>query len=223
MSTASTTPVLPSNLNPTLRCSPSENYSSASSTMSTPTPPPAPASIAVPMGFAGQLKAMQDAQRNQEDRIVALEKENDDLKTSQADIQVLMNRITTLEQHNAHLADRRREAVSQLLNLRTLHQEASNTFHLRSQDIQPNDLEGMIGVYANSVTTVMNHHQRVLGQLRANGQLSNYILQGAYGTCVPTPMHMHPQQGRSLYPMAYNEAGFCRTHGAPYRCRICGQ
>jgi hypothetical protein len=163
------------------------------------------------MGFAGQLKAIQAAQRTQEDRISTLEKENTELKAFQ---QSLLARLTIIEQENAILSTGRRNAVSQLLNLRTLHQEADNTFHQRSQDMQPDDLERMIGVYANSVTTVLNHHQRLLGQMRANGQMSTYA---------PATTNMALQPVRYQYPAAYNEAGYCRAHNIPYWCRACGQ
>jgi hypothetical protein len=175
------------------------------------------------MGFAGQLRVIQDTQRAQEDRITALEKENAELKASQAETQGLIARVTAVEEYNADLAARRREAVSQLLNLRTLHQEASNAFILRSQDIQPDDFEGMVRVYASSVMTVMNHHQRVLGQLSVNGQISNYATQNSYAACAPNSNYTYPQQGNPVYPMAYDQNGYCRAHRAPYCCRTCGQ
>jgi hypothetical protein len=208
MSTASSTPAPKSTRDIIVRFPQSEKNSSASSTANAPTPPPAPASIAVPMGFAGQLKALHAAQLTHEARISALEKENTELKASHQD---LLARVTIIEQENAALAAARRETVSQLLNLRTLHQEADNTFHQRSQDIQPDDLERMIGVYANAVTTVLSHHQRVLWQVRANGQMSTYA---------PAT---YSQQTRSPFPVAYNEAGYCHAHGVPYWCRTCGQ
>ncbi|OAK93477.1 hypothetical protein IQ06DRAFT_321658 [Phaeosphaeriaceae sp. SRC1lsM3a] len=181
------------------------------------TPPPLPSPIAtMPMGFAGQLKAIQDNQRRQEQRITELEHENAQLRAAQRKLQEEMTaRITTLEEHNANQAARRRETVCQLLNLRTHHQEATNAFQMRSQDIQPDDLEGMLSVYANSITTVMNHHQRILSQLRSyNGYNPTYATQ------VPS---MHPQQGQSVYPMAYTATGYCRAHNIPYWCRTCGQ
>jgi hypothetical protein len=96
------------------------------------------------MGFAGQLRAIQDAHRAQIDRIATLEKQNAELKSSQADMQDLFTRITAMEEYNENLAARRREAVGQLLNLRFLHQEAGNAFILRSQNIQPDNFEGMV-------------------------------------------------------------------------------
>jgi hypothetical protein len=175
------------------------------------------------MGFAGQLRAIQDAQRTQADRIAALEKQNAELKSSQAEMQGFLTRIAAIEEHNKDLAARRREAVGQLLNLRSLHQEAGNAFILRSQDIQPDDFEGMVQVYASSVMTVMNHHQRVLGQLSVNGQIQNYATQSSYAACAPNGTYTHHQQGSAVYPAAYNQAGYCRAHGVPYCCRICGQ
>lgn len=159
---------------------------------------------------------IQENQHRQEQRITELEHENAQLRTSQTQSQEdLLARITALEEQNANQAARRREAVSQLLNLRTHHQEAANAFQLRSQDVQPDDLEGMLSVYANSVTTVMNHHQRVLGQLRSyNGQ------NPTYSTQMPA---MYPQQVHGTYPMAYTPQGYCRAHNLPYWCRACGQ
>jgi NADP-dependent 3-hydroxy acid dehydrogenase YdfG len=175
------------------------------------------------MGFAGQLRAIQDAHRAQIDRIATLEKQNAELKSSQADMQDLFTRITAMEEYNENLAARRREVVGQLLNLRSLHQEAGNAFILRSQDIQPDDFEGMVQVYASSVMTVMNHHQRVLGQLSVNGQIQNYASQSSYAACASNGTYTHHQQANAVYPTAYNQAGYCRAHGVPYCCRICGQ
>jgi hypothetical protein len=181
------------------------------------TPPPNLGPITtMPMGFGAQLKIIQDNQHRQEQRITELEHENAQLRASQTKSQEeMLARITALEEQDANHAARRREAVSQLLNLRTHHQEAANAFQLRSQDIQPDDLEGMLSVYANSVTTVMNHHQRVLGQWRSyNG------LNPTYSTQFPA---MHPQQVHGAYPMAYTAQGYCRAHNVPYWCRACGQ
>jgi hypothetical protein len=175
------------------------------------------------MGFAGQLRAIQDAQRAQADRIAALETQNAELKACQADLQDALTRITVLEQQKDDLAVRRREAVGQLLNLRSLHQEAGNAFILRSQDIQPDDFEGMVQVYASSMMTVMNHHQRVLGQLSVNGQIQNHAAQNSYAACVPNGTYTHHQQTGAAYSAAYNQAGYCRAHGVPYCCRMCGQ
>jgi hypothetical protein len=171
----------------------------------------APAPIAIPIGFAGQLRSLQEHQRKQDARIAALEQENAKLSASRTNEPILLARIAALEQHNATLTARRRETVSQLLNLRTLHQDADNTFQLRSQDIHPDDLEGMVAVYASSATTVMNHHQRVLAQMRVQNQ-----------QCAPA-MYYQPQPPRSMFPMAYTEAGYCHAHNVPYWCRICGQ
>jgi len=181
------------------------------------------------MGFSGQIKALQDAQREQAERIAVLEGENAELKASQSNTQELLARIDALEQHNLHLATRRRECVGQLLTLRPIHQEAGNAFHLRSQDIQPDDLEGMLSVHSNSITTAVNHQQRALGQLRANGYGASSpgvpcpppYYPGA--PCPPGSQLMRPVPMRSHFPMAYDEAGYCRAHQVPYWCRICGQ
>jgi hypothetical protein len=87
--------------------------------------------MTVPMGFAAQIRALQVAQREQAVRLATLEQENADLKAFKESAQDFFDRIDALEQQNTHLATRRRECVAQLLNLRTLHQEASNAFDLR--------------------------------------------------------------------------------------------
>jgi hypothetical protein len=174
--------------------------------------------MTVPMGFAGQLRALQEAQREQAERISNLEQENAELKTFRDSMSGVIARIEELEQHNAYLAARRREAVSQLNNLRTLHQEADNAFQMRTSDMQAEDLEGMLCMYGIMVTTAMNHHQRVLGQMRASGQLP------VYSTPVPQCQPpIIPVQYRHPYPPAYSHNGYCFAHNMPYCCRICGK
>ncbi|KAF2829565.1 hypothetical protein CC86DRAFT_392625 [Ophiobolus disseminans] len=186
--------------------------------MTASTPPPTPTRIAVPMGFSGQLKALQDAQNEQADRIAVLESENAELKASQSNIQELLARVDALEQQNLHLAARRRECVNHLLTLRPLHQAAANTMHLRTQDVQPDDLEGVLAVYSSSVTTTLNHQQRALGQLRSPGFGAPNPVPYPPGTQLMRPPPMHSQ-----IPRAYDENGYCRAHQVPYWCRICGQ
>jgi hypothetical protein len=174
--------------------------------------------MTVPMGFAGQLRALQETQREQAERIATLEQENTELKTFKDNMSDVLARIVELEQYKAYLAARRREAVSQLNNLRTLNQEADNAFQMRTSDIQPDDLEGMLCMYGIMVTTAMNHHQRALGQMRANGQLTGYTtpLPQVQQTVVPMPY-------RHAYPPAYSQNGYCFAHNMPYCCRICGK
>ena len=116
----------------------------------TPTAPP----IVLPMGLGGQLRAVQEAHREQAERIVRLEREMAELRSDErnmknalARIAILekqnanctsriaalekqianvVSQIAALEQYNANLAARRREAVAQFLNLRVLHQEADH-------------------------------------------------------------------------------------------------
>jgi len=184
--------------------------------MSAPPAPQSPSSFAVPLGFSGQLRALQDAQKEQGDRIAELERENAQLKSSQPDFKDLLARIDALEQHNIHLAARRREAVSQLLTLQPLHQEAGNAFQIRSHDIEADDLEGLLPVYANSVTTALNHQQRALGQLRSNGAGTTACPTPMYNGMPPAQFVMRPPMVHSPFPMAYDEAGYCRAHRVPY-------
>ncbi|KAF1841242.1 uncharacterized protein K460DRAFT_359755 [Cucurbitaria berberidis CBS 394.84] len=183
-------------------------------TKPTPTVPHVP--IAIPMGFAAQIKALQESQRDQAERLSALEHDNASLQAFKDKTQALVARIEALEQHNAHLNARRKEAVSQLLNLRSLHQEADNAFQVRTLDIQPDDLEGMLCIYGTSITTVMSHHQRILAYLRTRSQVYT----------APTPLVQQPIGPTPIcyaYPPAYTQAGYCRAHTIPYWCRICGQ
>lgn len=167
------------------------------------------------MGFGAQIKALQEGQREQAARIAVLELENAELKASKERSMDLLARIEALEQRNAHLTARRKEAVAQLLNLRTLHQEASNAFLVRASDIESDDLEGMLGVYSTSMTTVINQHQRALGQMRVNGHMP------AYGTAIAQGAGCYPIS--YAYPLNYNQTGYCHAHQVPYPCRICGQ
>lgn len=182
--------------------------------MSGPMPSPFSAPLTIPMGFGAQIKALQESQRLQAERIAVLERENTSLKASKDVPSSLLARIEALEAHNAHLTTRRKEAVAQLLNLRTLHQEASNAFLVRASDIESDDLEGMLGVYGTSMTTVLNQHQRALGQMRA-GQMHGYVATSAM-----------PQGCYSVsyaYPPNYNLAGYCHAHRIGYPCRVCGK
>lgn len=185
--------------------------------MSGPTPPPTSAPLTIPMGFGAQIKALQEAQRSQAERIAYLERENALLKASSPQRSSLASRISALEAHNAHVTARRKEAVAQLLNLRTLHQEASNAFLVRASDIEADDLEGMLGVYGTSITTVLNQHQRALAQLRAAS------LGPVLPHCVAAP------SGAGCWPVGYavspgyNQTGVCHARQVPYPCRVCGQ
>jgi hypothetical protein len=171
------------------------------------------------MGFGAQIKALQETQRSQTERIAFLERENAALKaTKYQPSSDLLARIKALEQHNAHLTARRKEAVAQLLNLRTLHQEASNAFLVRASDIESDDLEGMLGIYGTSMTTVINQLQRALAQMRTGGQLAR---PPAYGTGVPQDVGCCPVN--YTYPPNYNRIGYCHGHHLPYPCRVCGQ
>jgi hypothetical protein len=195
-------------------------------TMATTPPPLNHGAIVVPLGFSGQLRALQDTQKEQADRIAELECENAELKSSQPNIQDLLARLDALEQHNLRLNANRRGCVSQLLNLRPLHHDAGNAFQLRSQDIEPDDLEGMLPVFANSLTTAVNHQQRALAQLHPTGYINNPpypppMYQPALYTTAP--LAMRPALVPSAFPMAYDEAGYCRKHRTPYWCRACGK
>ncbi|KAF3033182.1 hypothetical protein E8E12_002184 [Didymella heteroderae] len=180
--------------------------------------------MTIPMGFGAQIKALQEAQREQADRINALERENAALKRSQQPSPDLFARIEALEAHNAHLTARRKEAVAQLLNLRTLHQESANAFLVRATDIEDDDLEGMLGVYGTSMTTVLNQHQRALGQMRMNGHMNAPL---AYGIAAGGPAGVPHAAGcypvSYAYPPTYNQTGYCHAHSQPYPCRVCGQ
>ncbi|KZM23957.1 uncharacterized protein EKO05_0009340 [Ascochyta rabiei] len=181
--------------------------------MSGPTTAPVSAPLTIPMGFGAQIKALQEQQRQQADRIAVLEHKNALLQSSHPAPSTLLARIEALEQQNTHLTTRRKEAVTQLLNLRTLHQEASNAFLVRASDIEADDLEGMLGVHATSITTVLNHHQRALGQLRPLGHMP------PYGTAIQGP-GCYPVG--YAYPTQYNQTGYCQAHHFPYPCRVCG-
>ncbi|KAJ4355346.1 hypothetical protein N0V95_003021 [Ascochyta clinopodiicola] len=163
------------------------------------------------MGFGAQIKALQETQRHQAARITALEQENALLKATHPSPSTLHARVQALEQQATHQTIRRKETVTQLLSLRTLHQEASNAFQVRASDIESDDLEGMLGVHATSITTILNHHQRALGQLRALGQVPPYSQGlGCYS-------------GGHAYPAQYGQAGYCLAHQFAYPCRVCGR
>ncbi|KAF9694426.1 hypothetical protein EKO04_007285 [Ascochyta lentis] len=178
--------------------------------MSKPTTAPTSAPLTIPMGFSAQIKALQENQRTQAARISALEHENALLKATHRTPTNLPTRLQTLEHQTAHLTARRKETVAQLLNLRTLHQEASNAFLVRASDIEEDDLEGMLAVYATSITTVLTHHQRALGQLRALGHRHGYVA----GGCCPVAY---------AYPALYSQTGYCLAHQVPYPCCVCGR
>jgi len=130
---------------------------------------------------------IQQVQRDQAERIAGLERENAELKGLKSNIIDILDRVQALERHNTYLAARRRELVAQLNNLRTLHQEADNLFQMRTVDIQPDDVEGMLGMYVTMVATAMNHHQRALGQMRAKGQFPAYVPSASQGHAILMP------------------------------------
>ncbi|KAJ4985828.1 hypothetical protein SVAN01_08626 [Stagonosporopsis vannaccii] len=183
--------------------------------MSGPLSPPLPPTTAtpttttthaLPLGFCTQLKALQETQLQLTQRITALERENAALKAGQRPplptLHSLDSRISALESHTRHLALRRREAVSTLLNLRSLNLDAANAFQLRAEDIQDDDLEGMLGVWAMSVMTVVSGLQVGVGQLSGRGVLGG--------------------RGPWIYPRGYVEGGWCVAHRAVYPCPVCG-
>ncbi|KAH7551723.1 hypothetical protein PSV09DRAFT_2183893 [Bipolaris maydis] len=172
--------------------------------------PPSTIPTTIPLGFAAQLRRLQNFQEDHTSRISALERETSSLKALTA---TLTARIEALEAHNAYLASRRRELVAQLNNLRTLNQQADNAFQMRSVDIQPDDLERMLSLHSAMVTTAVNQHQRALAQLRASmhvGAAAVYAKQGQGGV-------------RYTYPPAYSEQGYCFQHNMPYCCQVCGK
>jgi hypothetical protein len=198
-------------------------------TIKLPVATPVKATIQVPMGYATQMRVVQDLQSKQQDRIAELEQEMAELKSLKESHQVLVDRIDALEQRDRNQTVRRRECVGQLLNLRTMNQEASNAYDLRAQDIQPEDLEGVLMAYATSITSVLNHHQRVFAQMRANGQIPTYtmvppsIVPGQAGQVPQAQQLVQPALPHLPYPPLYTPQGWCRAHGIPYRCHICGQ
>lgn len=133
----------------------------------------------------------------------------------------LINRIKALEQRNVHLTARRREAVDHLRTLRTLNQEAGNAFDIRTRDIQPDDLEGIICVHGIAMMSVLNHHQRVLGQLRSSGQKFAFNIPAA-ATAPPGQQPGGPDTVQYAYPTGYSKSGYCHAHNMPYKCRACG-
>jgi hypothetical protein len=174
----------------------------------------------VPIGFAGQLKAIEHTQNVQQARMLALEQE----------VERLTARVITLEEHQANINARRRETVSQLLTIRPNHLEAGNAYLLRSQDIQPDDLESMLLIHATSMTTVMNHYQHILATMHTSIQYPRHGPVYVPGLVNTSPQPLPPVQpphasytNQSGYPPAYTEAGYCHAHGVAYWCRMCGQ
>lgn len=182
-------------------------------------PHPEQVAIGVPLGFAGQLRALQQAQREQAERIATLECENANLKKElEAKITDLVERVGNLEKHQDLQTVRRKELVALLLNLRTLHLDADNAFQMRAIDIQPDDAEGMLGLCNTQMMTTMSHHQRAIAQLRVNAQYQTY---GMYHQQAHPPVMPSRTQGR--YPHWYGREGYCLDHGTPYQCFTCGE
>jgi hypothetical protein len=115
-------------------------------------PTPSLSATFPPMGFAGQLKALEKHQQELTNVVGAMKQECEE---KDAKIAYLTSRVEALERVNETLDSRRREAVSQLLNLRTRHAEAANAFIMRTNDIQPDDLEGMLIAWGTTINTVM--------------------------------------------------------------------
>lgn len=115
-------------------------------------PTPSLSATFPPMGFAGQLKTLEKRQQELVDIVGTMKQESEE---KDAKIAYLASRVEALERVNETLDSRRREAVSQLLNLRTRHQEAASAFIMRTNDIQPEDLEGMLVAWGTTINTVM--------------------------------------------------------------------
>ncbi|KAF1924282.1 uncharacterized protein M421DRAFT_424920 [Didymella exigua CBS 183.55] len=182
--------------------------------MSDPPPPPQHTTpAAIPMGFSAQIRLLRETQLSQAHRISALEHENSLLKASLSHScsSETQARISALEAHNTYLLARRTEAVTQLLNLRTLHQESANAFLVRAGDVGEDDFEGMLGVWATSVTTLLNVQQRALGMVSARGQMS--VFGGVHGAA---------GCGLGYAWMGGAWVGWCYAHSLPYPCRVCG-
>ncbi|USP78899.1 hypothetical protein yc1106_06173 [Curvularia clavata] len=180
-------------------------------------PQPEQLAIGVPLGFAAQLRAVQQTQREQAERIAILESENAKLKENlEVKITDLVVRVENLEQHKELLTVRRKELVTLLSNLRTLHLDADNAFQMRAVDIQPDDAEGMLGLCNTQIITTMSHHQRAIAQLRVTTQLQTYPM---YHQQARPPVMPPRTSGR--YPHWYGREGYCLEHGTPYQCFTC--
>lgn len=201
-----------------------------------PTPPQDPSSISDTRPIAAtqssggvNLSALQHALHEQSLRIASLEHIKQDNIRLSHELEEARSRIEMLEQHNADLAARRREAVAQFLNMRPLYHDSANAFETRARDIEADDLESMLCVYGSTSMTVANAQQRAIAALNQQvgghlqplyyGQQTNYQESGGRGP----PSHERTAPTGYAYPSAYMQNGYCRAHLMPYRCRTCGQ
>ncbi|KAF2993262.1 hypothetical protein E8E13_001207 [Curvularia kusanoi] len=125
--------------------------------------------------------------------------------------QDLLSRIQALEQRDARLTARRKEALKELFNLRTLNAEAANAFQQRAAKLEEDDFEGMIIAWATSVSTTHNQTQFSVANMR--NQLQE-VVRG-------NPTARGPPEGFA-YPPHYQLAGHCHAHKWPYPCKFCG-
>jgi hypothetical protein len=189
--------------------------------------------MAVPMGFATQIKVLQESQLEQARRInnltsknvelegiaksvteliariEKLEKHNEKLQGTSKSVPKLTARIEALEKHNKELRVQRTEAVRQFQTLRTLHKKLDYALDTRAQALKPDDLEGMLCIYGYSLNSVISHQQHnvtLLAQSTSAKQNHQVATTGPVGYS---------------YPPAYNPQGYCYAHAMPYHCQIC--
>lgn len=161
------------------------------------------------------VSRLDDGILRQGEYITRLEQESAELKHAQNE---MTDCIRMLEHHNAQLGARRKELVAQLSNLRTLNQDADNAFLMRKVDVEPDNLEAMLGIHNTMITTAINHQQHMLAQFRARHQAPVYVAHAPqYQAPVPAPAYRH------AYPAGYSEHGYCYAHNSPYCCRICSK
>ncbi|EOA87616.1 uncharacterized protein SETTUDRAFT_161147 [Exserohilum turcica Et28A] len=183
---------------------------------------PVPTLMSHPTGVASQTQPVQQMEHKLPDHssrtgeyITRLEQESAELKHAQNE---MTDCIRMLEHHNAQLGARRKELVAQLSNLRTLNQDADNAFLMRKVDVEPDNLEAMLGIHNTMITTAINHQQHMLAQFRARHQAPVYVAHAPqYQAPVPAPAYRH------AYPAGYSEHGYCYAHNSPYCCRICSK
>ncbi|OAL45395.1 hypothetical protein IQ07DRAFT_520187 [Pyrenochaeta sp. DS3sAY3a] len=177
------------------------------------TPSPSPPIMAVPMGFATQIKVLQESQLEQARHINNLTSKNVELegitKITAKSVSKLNARILALEKHNKELRVQRIEAVRQLQTLRTLHKKLDYALDTRAQALKPDDLEGMLCIYGYSLNSVIGHQQHNVTKLEQKASEKQ-----AYHVAPVGPAGY-------AYPPAYSPDGYCYAHGMPYHCQIC--
>ncbi|KAJ4301799.1 hypothetical protein N0V90_003893 [Kalmusia sp. IMI 367209] len=136
------------------------------------------------------------------------------LENKNEKVDELSKRVATLERESDWLRAQRNSAVTELLTIKSYHQEAATELAARTSELREDDLEGALAAWATAVNKAMNHLQRRLHNV------STSSVQFSQAQQAPTPIQsmqaadLAPQTPLYFtYPSTYYQNGYCMAHG----------